>query len=244
MSTPSCILPAPSCVFFDQMPRENPATDVRRIVIAVHDTIWPHALRRICHNVFPRAECEEHRTAAAALESLADKPADLTITGLVFPDVDGLTVLDRIRPRSRRLLIVSGRKDDWTIMTLRSARFDGFFDPEADDLAVLEQSLPWLAKGASYYSLSVQPRLLAAIMASVLAETLTTRELEVLRVIGDGSSNVEAARKLKITQRTVEMHRENIREKLGVSSSARLVWEAVRLGVVRPDRSVGPADGS
>lgn len=234
MPMPASMLPAPPCVFLENTPSENSEAAVRRIVIAVQDSIWAEALCRICRNVFPCAGCEEHCAARAALESLAAEPADLTITGLSFTDVDGLTVLDRLRSRSRRLLIVSPRKDDWAMMTLRTARFDGFFDPEADDLAMLERALRWIASDNQFVSVSMRERLLGRHLASPLTDKLTLAELKVFEIAtNDGRTNAEVAQVLKISTRTVETHRRNIRRKLGVSSAIGLVREAFRLGIAR-----------
>ncbi|MGH7946662.1 MAG: LuxR C-terminal-related transcriptional regulator [Opitutaceae bacterium] len=205
---------------------------VRRIIVVTNDTLWAGALCRICGDVFFGCDVGVHRTAGAALESLAAETADLVITGLTFPDADGLTVLDPFRRRCRLLLIVSSRKDDWTMMTLRTARFDGFFDPHDDDLAVLERVLPRIAAGDAYFSLSVKDRLLAPKLASMLTEKLTAMEMKVFKVIGDGRTNAEAASELGMREMTVGTHRQNIRNKLGVRSTAKLVFEAVRLGIV------------
>jgi DNA-binding NarL/FixJ family response regulator len=75
--------------------------------------------------------------------------------------------------------------------------------------------------------------------AGVIAPRLTPAELQVFCVIGDGSDDREAAARLGLSKATVTTHRRNIMRKLGVSSSAKLVREAVRLGVVR----IGP-DGA
>jgi two-component system response regulator FixJ len=59
------------------------------------------------------------------------------------------------------------------------------------------------------------------------ASTLSRREIDVLRVLLDGASNKEIARKLAISHRTVEIHRANIMSKL----NARSVADVVRIGI-------------
>jgi len=229
------LLPAPPCVIADALGRKPATIDVRRVLIATSDTLWAGALRRICGMVFWGCQLRVHRTAAGALQSLAAEEADLVITGLAFPDRDGLTVLERLRVRTRLLLVVSDRKDDWALMMLRTARFDGFFDPQEDDGAVLPEVLSRLAAGEAYISLSVKRRILAPRLDSALSERLTEAELKVFRQIADGSSNVEAAAELGMSEQTLKTHRRNIMGKLGVASSAKLVCEAMRLGILRDE---------
>lgn len=64
-----------------------------------------------------------------------------------------------------------------------------------------------------------------------LLKTLTARELEVLRLIGEGQRTKEIAYSLGITFKTAVTHRSNIMEKLGIHEGPRLVRFAIRTGV-------------
>ena len=61
---------------------------------------------------------------------------------------------------------------------------------------------------------------------------LTTRELEVLRLICDGKSNKEIAADLGLSANTVSVHRANIMDALGIHKTAELVVYAIRSGLV------------
>ena len=61
---------------------------------------------------------------------------------------------------------------------------------------------------------------------------LTKRELEVLKLIAGEYSNPEIAEKLFISIRTVDTHRRNLLEKLGVKNTAGLVKYAIKHGLV------------
>jgi DNA-binding CsgD family transcriptional regulator len=64
-----------------------------------------------------------------------------------------------------------------------------------------------------------------------LQATLTAREREVLRLLAAGSTARESSNLLGISPRTVEFHRENIKEKLGVRSIAELTRIAIDAGM-------------
>jgi DNA-binding NarL/FixJ family response regulator len=64
---------------------------------------------------------------------------------------------------------------------------------------------------------------------------LTAREKEVLKLIADGYTNEGAAKKLRISQKTIEYHRNNIRMKTGIESLAGLVKFAILMGLTTAD---------
>ena len=72
---------------------------------------------------------------------------------------------------------------------------------------------------------------LAGGSAPDLASTLSDRELEVMVLIGQGSTTREIAARLHVSMKTVENHRAHVMEKLGAQSLADLVRMAVALGI-------------
>jgi len=65
-------------------------------------------------------------------------------------------------------------------------------------------------------------------------ELLTEREREVLQLLAEGKSNKEAATVLNLSPYTVETHRTNMMQKLGVHNTAEIVLYAVRKGIITP----------
>jgi DNA-binding NarL/FixJ family response regulator len=65
-------------------------------------------------------------------------------------------------------------------------------------------------------------------------DPLTPRELQVVKLIAEGYTSDEIARELIITRRTVDHHRANILEKLGMRNGAELTRYAIRRGLVQP----------
>jgi DNA-binding NarL/FixJ family response regulator len=68
----------------------------------------------------------------------------------------------------------------------------------------------------------------------VSEDPLTARETEVVKLIAEGSSSKEIARTLVISEKTVERHRANILEKLGMRDRVDLTRYAIRRGLVEP----------
>jgi DNA-binding NarL/FixJ family response regulator len=66
---------------------------------------------------------------------------------------------------------------------------------------------------------------------AVPIEALSTRERQVLQLVANGHSNPLIAKRLRISVRTVEVHRRNIMDKLGLKNAATLIKFAVEHGV-------------
>jgi DNA-binding NarL/FixJ family response regulator len=68
-----------------------------------------------------------------------------------------------------------------------------------------------------------------------LLDALTSRQIEVLRLVAEGNSTKQIAAQLGLSSKTVEAHRTAIMERLGIRDLATLVRFAVRAGLVAPD---------
>jgi DNA-binding CsgD family transcriptional regulator len=66
--------------------------------------------------------------------------------------------------------------------------------------------------------------------------SITERELEIITLIAEGYTNVEIAEKLFLSPHTVNTHRKNILQKLGVNNTAAIVMYAVKTQLVSPNK--------
>jgi two-component system, NarL family, response regulator NreC len=103
----------------------------------------------------------------------------------------------------------------------------------AKDLAdgELPQAVRAAARGEEYVSPRVAARL-NSLHRSLTENRLTSREVEVLRLIALGHTSIEIARKLHLSPRTIETHRAHIHSKLGLATRAELVRYALRRGLL------------
>lgn len=220
----------------------------RNVFIALHNRIFVEALDWITREVFPDAQVRLGYTAGDVLAGLAAAPVDYLIVGLNFPDMDGHDLLREISERrlATHVLVAAGRYDDALLPALHTARIDAIVDTVTESISDMKQALRTVESGQVYVSQTLRALLVERHPSLLLRQELTAAELRVLRVIGQGNDNQEAADVLGITEATVQTHRRNIMRKLKVSTSAKLVREAMRLGVVKLDsaRSPGPAAGA
>lgn len=218
----------------------------RRILIALHNRIFVEALDWITREVFPDARVELCYTAADILAALEAAPADYLLIGLNFPDMDGHDLLKEISARrlATHILVAAGRYDDALLPALHTARIDAIIDTVTESISDMKLALRTVESGQVYVSQTLRELLVERHPTLVLRQELTAAELRVLRVIGTGHDNQEAATVLGLSEATVQTHRRNIMRKLKVSTSAKLVREAMRLGIVKLDSARSPQPGS
>jgi two-component system response regulator NreC len=96
------------------------------------------------------------------------------------------------------------------------------------------------AHGREYISPRIAGRL-ATLRRSLTAERLSTREVEVLRLLSLGHTSVEIAERLHLSPRTVESHRARIHRKLGLATRAELVRYALGRGLLGDNGAGHPA---
>ena len=212
----------------------DPRAWVRRIVVAQWGRTIAEAFQTICSQAFPAAEICACSSGVTTLQALRNRPADVLLLAMSLPDMDGGDVLQRVTSEklSRRVLVVCHRRDEQCLRTLRDGRFDGLVDTQEETVPSLIRALQLVATDAFYVSPSFREKIVDRTPLGRWLQ-LTPAELRVFRAIGDGSGNQEAARNLGLTSATVQTHRRNLMKKIGISTSAKLVFEAVRLGVVR-----------
>ena len=215
--------------------RSTPWAWVRHVAVVQWGRTYAEALRSVCCRAFPKADIQAHGTGAEVLAALRAKPVDLLLQTLMFPDMDGVDLLRIVMQEKLavRVLVASRRRDEQCLYALRNARFDGIVDTLDASVETLMEALHLVAAGHAYVSPSFRDILIDRIVPSDLWHQFTPAEIRIFTVIGDGSDDHEAALILGLSAATVQTHRRNIMHKLGVTSSAKLVREAIRLGMVQ-----------
>jgi len=207
-----------------------------RIVVVKAERLWAETIARAAREACPDADVTVCDTAAAATASLRAAPAALGLFGLALPDQDGLDLLAMADCERwcRRVMIVTGRRDERTLQVLRRARIDGWFDIAAEPSGELVAAIRKVVAGGAFFSAGV---LLADKFPAggppTLGQLLSETELLIFAVIGDGSDDRQAAARLGLSETTVHNHRQHLMRKLGVQTRTELMREAIRRGVVR-----------
>jgi DNA-binding NarL/FixJ family response regulator len=141
-------------------------------------------------------------------------------------DVSGLVLARKVRELDSeiRVLICSAHEEDDCVAAAKAAGSRGYVlkSCRTEDIV---KALEVVASGACYYSVGIE-------QVSVSRPDLTTREMEVLKLVVHARSSAEIAKELRIERRTVEAHRRNIMDKLGARNVVEMVTIAFRYGLI------------
>ncbi len=179
---------------------------------------------------------------------------DLVLMDLSLPDQSGIQVTREIRAllSDTRVMIISMHSKIDYIAEAFQAGATGYVVKESASERLMH-GLESVSKGEYFFDSSVSSEMVKKLMESPGKEarisdaaygTLTPREQEVMRLLAEGFSTKEVAEKLFISPKTVENHRTNIMNKLGLHSAMELIRYAAKLGLIDVDLWKEEAVGS
>jgi len=172
------------------------------------------------------------------LEAQGRRP-DVVVMDLQMRPINGIesTRLIRARYDDVAVVVLTSFADDDLVRGALEAGASGYVlkDADADQVAAAVRAA---ARGELPLDPAIARRLLASLGTASRADSkadLTTREVDVLRLVGAGAANKEIATRLGISERTARTHVSNILGKLGLASHTQAALWAVREGLVKID---------
>jgi DNA-binding NarL/FixJ family response regulator len=176
-----------------------------------------------------------------ALAAVAAHRPDVLMTDIAMPGMTGLELAERVARDfpPTRVLILSMHKDKAYATRALAAGAAGYLLKDAG-AAECEAAVRAVVRGESYLSPAVSGHVVAeytrlAQAEAAAADPLTSRQREVLRLIAEGLPTKSIARRLGISAKTVEAHRGQLMERLGIHDVASLVRYAIRMGLIGAD---------
>jgi DNA-binding NarL/FixJ family response regulator len=164
-----------------------------------------------------------------ALALLMRDRFDVMLLDLRMPGMDGISVLEKlgqIENAPRVIILTSFEKDEEIYRAIRAGAH-GYLLKDSSETEMVAAILA-VAAGKRYI-----PRDIAARLANRMTrEDLTSRELQVLELLAQGSTNKQIGVSLNISDNTVRCHVNNIMEKLQVSDRTEAVAYALKKGVL------------
>lgn len=184
-------------------------------------------------------EAADGREAVRLAQELAP---DIVIMDIGMPLLNGLDATAQIHRENERtgVIILSMYTDESYIVRALDVGARGYLLKDNAD-EDMERAIRSVAIGRPFFSPSIAQALLEDYVRLMRErrvqdsyEILTEREREVLQLLAEGKSNKEAATILNVSPYTIETHRTNLMQKLGVHNTAEIVLYAVRKGIITP----------
>lgn len=182
--------------------------------------------------------------AADGLEGIqmaASLKPDAVIFDLSMPNINGTEAIYNLKKRSpeTRVLVLTVHKAEGYIHTALKAGADGYIlkDDSQDELI---HAIQQILLGNIYLSPSICKNVVSGYLKQQDDEkqlqpswnTLTHRELQVLKLVAEGNKNKEIAKLLSISHKTVEKHRSNFMRKLDLHDTGGITAYAITNGII------------
>lgn len=181
------------------------------------------------------AVCGEAGSPVEAFQVLEKSKPDLILTDLTMPGRSGLEFIKDLRAAEPALAILVISMHDETVQAERALRAGarGYIMKEAGGENLLT-AIRQVLRGEVYVSPKMSARILEGLSggkprgSASPIEKLTDREFEIFQLVGHGKSTRDIAAQLHLSPKTIDVHRANIKEKLGLTDVTALIRHAVR----------------
>lgn len=176
-----------------------------------------------------------------AVDLAPDSGAEVLVMDVAMPGLNGIEAARQILAKKPALAVVilSMHIDESYVLRSLRAGAKGYLLKESAETDVIS-AIRAVSQGKSFFSPKVTQLLQEEYVQRLQQDgkddsydSLTPREREILQMIAEGQANKDVANKLNLSLYTVETHRGNILQKLGLRSAAEVVLYAVRKGIVR-----------
>ena len=207
-----------------------PKPRIRVLIADDHGVVREGLVSMIKRNRADMTVAGEASNGREAVELWKRERPDVTLLDLRMPELDGVEVIKEIRAidKKARIIVLTTFDGDEDIYRAIQAGAKGYLLKDVPREALMN-SIRRVHAGET----SVPLHLVAKLADRVSGETLSEREIEVLKLMAQGKSNKEIATALFITEGTVKSHGKSIFAKMNVSSRAEAVAEATRRGFLR-----------
>jgi len=210
-------------------------TPIRVLVVDDH-VIVRKGIRALLATESNIAVVGEARDGAEAVAEVARLQPDVILMDLVMPHMDGIAAIGEIaagRPGTRILVLTSFAADSQVFSAIRAGAL-GYILKDAGPVELVN-AIRQVYRGEP----SLDPEVARKVLHELAqppkrpptAEPLTEREVEVLRLVGQGQSNQQIAMALGISEATVRKHVSSILSKLHVASRTQAALYALREGL-------------
>jgi two-component system, NarL family, response regulator LiaR len=206
-----------------------------RVVIADDHNVVRKGIRDLLSDEEDIAVVGEARNGQEAVDLASALHPDVMVMDIAMPEMTGVEATRLIRAQAPdvRVLVLTAYEDNPYIYSLLDAGATGYILKTAESREIV-RAVRATAAGQSAIDPAVAPRLIARLTRPAASgDTLTERELEVLRRAARGLTNKQIGADLQISDRTVQNHLANIYAKLSVASRTEAVTAALQRQLIK-----------
>jgi DNA-binding NarL/FixJ family response regulator len=171
----------------------------------------------------------EASTGREALDQFRNHRPDLTLMDLQMPDIDGIEAMVAIRDEfpEARIIVLTTYKGDVQVLRALKAGARAYLLK-----GLLRKELLETIRAVHRGEKRISPEVSALLADHLVDEALTSREIDVLRLIAGGNANKLIGDQLSITEETVKGYVKSIFSKLGAKDRTHAVTVALKRGII------------
>ena len=213
---------------------------VKRIVIAEDQNLVRQGLKALLAEHRNFEVVGEAEDGLDAIRSVGKHKPDLVLVDLAMPRMNGISAIKEIKqqhPETKIIALTFHTSDEYILAAFKSGA-DGYClknDTHEDLITAITHVLD----GKKYISPEISDKILSGYLegggtfkSDTVWESLTPREIEVLKLVGEGYSSPKIGAYLCISPKTVDKHRSNIMRKLDLHNAAALTAYAHEKGLI------------
>jgi DNA-binding NarL/FixJ family response regulator len=212
-----------------------------RILIVDDHPLFREGLRQMIERNPEWSACGEAADPAEAMAAIASQQPDLVIIDISLGGASGLDLIKTVRAQYEELPVLVISMHDESLFAERAMRAKAMgYVMKHESAKTVQAAISKVLSGNLYLSENMSTAMISKFVLakdekpSSPTETLSDRELEVFRMLGQGKGTRQIARELNLTIATINSFRARIKEKLSIKSSNELMLHAMRFCLQEP----------
>lgn len=206
-----------------------------RVAVVDDHTMMREGVRLFLENHLEMACAWTAANAAEAVQRVEEDTPDVLMVDISLPDRSGIELIKDLRLLQPKLAMLAISMHDERLYGQRALKAGarGYLMKNAPQ-QTLENALRRVAAGNIVVSEEMSEEIMRAFSAGTSLKSkdtisdLSDREFEIFMLVGQGKNTAQIAEALKISTKTVDVHKMNIRAKLGMSDPGELAYFAIR----------------
>jgi DNA-binding NarL/FixJ family response regulator len=217
---------------------------IKVILVDDHELVRT-GIRSLIQNISGVEVVAEANNGRDAVRLIDELMPDLVLLDIAMPELNGLEVVSRISKDNTvtKVIILSMHKNEEYVVQALKAGAAGYLlkDSSANELEIAVNAV---IRGETYLSPAISKHVVDNYLRRItdipsekekgpdIFKQLTSRQREILQLIAEGNSTKEIANKLNVSIKTVETHRMQLMDRIGIHDVAGLVRYAIRMGII------------
>jgi DNA-binding NarL/FixJ family response regulator len=216
-----------------------------KVILVDDHSLVRAGIRSLIQNISGVEVIAEANNGRDAIRLIDELIPDLVLLDIAMPELNGLEVISRIskdNTETKVIILSMHTNEEYVVQALKAGAAGYLLKDSAPN--ELEIAVNAVMKGETYLSPAISKHVVDNYLRRIsdvsaekergpdIFKQLTSRQREILQLIAEGNSTKEIANKLNVSIKTVETHRMQLMDRIGIHDVAGLVRYAIRMGII------------